>query len=463
MSDLVVVANRGPVSLSLRDGELVAEHAQGGLAPSLARALDGQDVLWIASALGDAERRAMADGRAAGLLDGVELDYLDLGPEVLHDAYSVIANTTLWYLYHGLFEEIGAPAFDDAWWAAFEHYRSFNRAFAEEIARRAAPGATVLVNDYHLALVGSALLAERPDLKTVFFSHTPFCTLEELAQVPTEVARELVSSMASFGACGFHTAPWAAAFSRAAKAIGENEATVFVSPLGVDAEELHAVADSPEVAGHKAELIERLGDRRLLARSDRIEPSKNLVRGFLAYETMLEREPQLAPQVLFVARCYPSRTDLEDYLAYRRAVEEVVDRINERFAHGGEPAVLLETNDDYRSSLALLSVSDVLLVNPIRDGMNLVAKEGPILNEVHGALVLSEQAGAYQELAPVCLGVDAFDVEQTANQLRAALAMPSGERVRSALALANLGARHAPREWLADVLSHARRPGQAAG
>lgn len=460
MSELVVVSNRGPASINIGpDGELVARHGAGGLAPSLARALRGRGAVWVASAMTEGERRAAREGIPGGLGLEAGLRLVDLDPAVREGAYRVVANATLWFVLHGLFDRTRRPVLDRRWWEAYERYRAFNRAFAEQVAASAAEGATVVVHDYHLFLVGAHLRELRPDCSTVHFTHTPFPGPDELRVLPRAVATELVESLASFGACGFHTERWRDNFLHSARALLGREPAAFAAPLGTDLEDLRGVGDSPACQAAGVALEELLDGRRLLFRSDRVEPSKNLLRGFLAFEELLETRPEWRDRVLFVARAYPSRQDLPEYLAYRSEAEHLVERINERFGNGGRDPIRLEVEDDFASTVAALQRYDVLLVNPIRDGMNLVAKEGPALNRRDGVLALSPEAGAFAELGPHALEVEPFDVTGTARALAAALEMAPAERARRAAALRALAAAHAPADWFEAVVAHAARPG----
>lgn len=459
MSDLVVVSNRGPATIDVGpDGRLVVRHGAGGLAPSLARALRGTGATWVASAMTEGERRAAREGIPDGLALGAGLRLVDVAPEVRDGAYRVVANSTLWYVLHGMFDRTRRPLLDRRWHDAFDRYREFNRAFAEEVASCAAEGAVVVVNDYHLFLAGTHLRALRPDLSTVLFTHTPFPGPDELEVLPRAIVAELLSSLGSFGACGFHTERWRDNYRSSARAYLATSPAAFAAPLGTDAEQLRAVAAGPACAAASAALEERLGGRRLLFRSDRVEPSKNLLRGFLAFEELLERRPDWAEKVLFVARAYPSRQDLPEYLAYRSEAEHLVERINDRFGRGGEGPIRLEVEDDFPSSVAALQRYDVLLVNPIRDGMNLVAKEGPVLNRNDGVLALSAQAGAFAELGGHAVEVEPFDVTGTSWALEQALEMGPAERAARAGALAEIGAARPPAAWFEDVAAHARRP-----
>jgi len=457
---VVVVSNRGPFTLEATAGGTLRPHpGGGGLAPSLVAALNGtHGAVWVAAAMSDGDRL----GAKAGVVDsgqpGLSLRLVAFEPAVFAAAYDVIANATLWFVLHGLYDAARRPVFDKRWYEAWGAFRRYNEAFASATSEVAGEGAVVLVNDYHLPLVGALLARSRPDLRTVHFSHTPFASETELAMLPRAVARELMVGMAGFGACGFHSPRWEKAYLRCAEAAGVRPPLTFAEPLGADRGRLLEVAGSPACTDRLARLESALGGRRLILRSDRVELSKNLLRGLVAFNTLLAEHPEWRGQVVHLIRAYASRETLPEYLAYRSEVEHLAALVNERWGSPSYEPVLLEVEDDFASTVAALRRYDVLLVNPIRDGMNLVAKEGPTLNETSGMLVLSEQAGAYDELGGAAFGVNPFDVCETAEALHAALSAGSGVRSARAAELKSLAAVNPPAEWLEKLLAHARTP-----
>ncbi len=268
--------------------------------------------------------------------------------------------------------------------------------------------------------------------------------------------------MAGYSACGFHAHKWEADFAACYAAAGRPAPPTFVAPLGLDNEFIEAEAASAECAAAASSLRAEVGGRRIIARADRMEPSKNIVRGMLAFEEMLGAHPEWRGRVVHVAFAYPSRQGLAEYLAYGADVVHTAERINHAF--GSEPdgwtPILLSVEDDRARSLAALTVSDVLLVNPVRDGLNLVAKEGALLNQADGVLVLSHAAGAWEELSLAgggALGVNPFDVTGTAEALHAALSMGAAERAGRAAALRTSVRGRTSADWWADQLAAAQR------
>ncbi|MEM9467893.1 MAG: trehalose-6-phosphate synthase [Actinomycetota bacterium] len=456
-SPVVLVSNRGPVSFTEVDGQLIAKRGGGGLVSGLAPLVTGTDTMWIAAALSPGDRAAASEG----VIDAADMRVrtLDIDPTTFRLAYDVVCNSTLWFLHHGLHDLSRRPVFDRGWAEAWQAYRDYNERFAEVVAADAPADATVLVQDYHLALVGPALASARPDLTTVHFSHTPFAPPHLLRVMPTDSAVELLEGMAGHSTCGFHSARWAADYQASCRELLGREVPAFVSPLAPDPDDMHGVASSEACTAALGELDAGLGDRQLIVRVDRIELSKNLLRGFRAFDRLLTDRPDLRGRVVFRALGYTSRDGLPEYLAYRQEVEALVDVINRRWADDAWTPIELDFRDDFPRSVAHLRRYDVLLINPIRDGLNLVAKEGPIVNERDGTLVLSREAGIHDELEGACLSVNPYDIVEQAAALGAALDRSAAERASAAAELRARAHARTPRDWFADQLDAASAAG----
>ncbi len=449
---IVIVSNRGPLTFDRDDdGELVAGRGGGGLVSSLGPLVRDVDATWIAAAITDGDREAAA----AGVVDaeGFKVNILAVDPKAYRMAYDVVSNATLWFLHHGLFDLSRRPRLDRRWSEAWSAYRDVNEAFARAVIDQAEEGATVLVQDYHLSLVGRWLAEERPDLRAVHFTHTPFCNPDQLRVLPSAVAVELMEGMTSHLACGFHAQRWADNFKACCSEVLDFEPTTFVSPIAPDPDEMVAVAESEECAEEIARLDDLVAGRKLIVRVDRIELSKNLLRGFLAYDDLLRTRPEWRERVVFWALVYPSRESLPEYLAYRQEVEVLARLLNERWATPGWQPIALDTSDNFPRSVAALVRYDVLLVNPIRDGLNLVAKEGALLNRNDGVLALSREAGAWDELGGTALEINPFDVAGMSDVLATALDMTPNERATHAAALRKAAEVRVPRDWLDDQLA----------
>ncbi|MHB8669705.1 MAG: alpha,alpha-trehalose-phosphate synthase (UDP-forming) [Acidimicrobiales bacterium] len=451
---VVIVSNRGPLSFTIgSDGRLEARRGAGGLVSSLAPLVAGTGATWMAAAMTEGDRRAAESGVVEA--EGFRFRSLALDPNAHRMAYDVISNGTLWFLHHGLFDLPRRPRIDRRWREAWDAYRSVNHRFAAAIVDEAPEGATVLVQDYHLSLVGTWLAQERRDLRAVHFTHIPFCDPTMLRVLPSDVAEELLVGMSSHTSCGFHSRRWAEAFESCCQEFLGLSPSTFVSPLAPDHDDIAAVAASEQGQREAAWLDEVLEGRHLILRVDRIELSKNLLRGFQAFDDLLRTRPEWHGRVVFGAFVYPSREGLPEYLSYRREVEGLAHMVNDRWATPSWTPILLDTSDNFPRSVAALCRYDVLLVNPVRDGLNLVAKEGPLINRHDGVLALSREAGAWEELQSAALEVNPFDVVGTAEVLATALSMDPAERATRAARLAALAGARSPRDWLEDQLARA--------
>ncbi|ROR42724.1 alpha,alpha-trehalose-phosphate synthase (UDP-forming) [Kitasatospora cineracea] len=469
---ILVASNRGPVSFRTEDdGTLTLRRGGGGLVSGLS-AIDDPNAVWVCAALSDADRtaaRQAPDGRldlAGHDVGGQAVRMLDIDPETFARAYNGVANSTLWFVHHLLYQTPVQPAFDAAFRTEWAAYRAYNAAFAEALAAEAAPGAAVLVQDYHLSLAPALLRELRPDLRIGHFSHTPWAPPDYYRLLPDDVAAAVLEGILGADRAAFLTRRWALAFADCCEAVlgaqvDRSELTVThggrttrlgVHGLGADAEFLRERAHRPDVDERLATLREAVGDRRTIVRVDRTELSKNIVRGLLAYRHLLRTRPEWLGNVVHIAFAYPSRTDLAEYRDYTAEVQRLAGEINAEFGTADWQPLILHVNDDFPRSLAAYRLADVALVNPIRDGMNLVAKEVPVVSDRGCALVLSREAGAYAELADDAITVNPYDVIATADALAEALAMPPAERADRTKRLAAAATALPPQQWFLDQL-----------
>lgn len=449
--NILVASNRGPVTYEVQeDGSLRARRGGGGLVSGLSAIGPDAGALWVCSALGDGDREAVRRGVAE---DGVRM--LDIDADVHADAYNGIANSVLWFVHHMLYQTPLEPVFDAEFRRQWASYEAYNRAFAEALAAEAARGAVVIVQDYHLTLVPGMLREFRPDLRIGHFSHTPWAPVDYFRMLPDDIAEQVLRGMLGADRLGFLTQRWADAFTACCDALvgGLGDTRIGVHGLGADADFLRRRSHEADVADRMAALREQIGEgRRTIVRVDRTELSKNIVRGLLAYRQLLEDHPEWRERVVHVAFAYPSRQDLVVYRDYTAEVQRVATEINSQYGTPGWTPVVLHVKDDFARSLAAYRLADVALVNPIRDGMNLVAKEVPVVSDEGCVLVLSREAGAYEELGEDAVVVNPYDVVGTARALDAALTMPVGERAERTKRLAAAGTALPPAQWFLEQL-----------
>ena len=485
-----MASNRGPVSFSRGDdGRLSVKRGGGGVVSGLSSVASHEHLLWVCAALTDGDRAAArtAPGGMLGLdgtPGGSAVRMLDIPTGTFSRAYNTIANSVLWFVHHMLYDTPNQPQFGQSFRKDWEAFREYNMAFAQALAAAGdGPGGChsasdqaagdhgrqvrAVIQDYHLTLAPRMLAELRPGVRIAHFSHTPWAPVEYFSLLPDVIAAEVLDGILGADHAGFLCKRWADAFVHCCERVlgasvdaGRRRISyrghvtgIGVHPLGVDAADLASRAAEQDVESRIAELAELVGDRKLIVRVDRSELSKNIVRGLVAYRELLLTHPEVQGKVMMLALAYPSRHDLPEYREYAASVQRLARRIEDEFATPDWTPILLSSRDDYPRSLAGYRLADVLLVNPIRDGMNLVAKEGPILSDRSCALVLSREAGAADELGEYALLVNPFDISGTAAALHEALIMPEEERARRCRSLAAAGSAFPPAAWLASQLA----------
>jgi trehalose 6-phosphate synthase len=448
---LIIVANRGPVTFQQsEDGTLQFQRGGGGLVTALLGLCRHAEATWIACARTE-EDATWREGQVLLEDDSpIHLQFLSPGEEAYEGYYNVIANPLLWFLQHSMWDVPRAPVIDRATWQAWEEgYVEVNCRFAEAIAQQVLATARptlVMLQDYHLYLVARRLRAtlRRPDRPTTLhFVHIPWPGPEYWRILPPTMRQAILQGLCAVDLLGFQTQedgmnflrtcesllPRASANYRHGRVWYRNHATyVRDFPISIDVEAIRQLVTSEEVVQHRSEIQDIVGDRKLILRIDRVEPSKNMVRGFLAFEEMLELYPEHRGRVQFLALLVPSRLDVAEYKHYLDDLNATVGRVNATYGDSEWEPVRVLVGDNYPRAVAAMQLYDVLLVNAIADGMNLVAKEGPIVNGRDGVLVLSERTGARQQLEPGALIVSPVDVYATAEALHQALVMPAEER-----------------------------------
>ena len=402
--DLLVLSNRGPLSISRTgDGLLAARKGGGGLVVTLGPGVERDGALWVAAGVGADDEEAARRGLFEA--EGLRVWPVMIDAEDYRAYYDVIANQTLWFCLHGLWDLPRRPRFDRYWWTAWDRFRAVNERFAAAASAAAAPGATVLVQDYQLALVPAMLAAKRPDLRTAAFLHTPWCSAQELATLPDPVASELLAGLAGGGACGFHSDRWAHAFEECCRQRLGRTPVTFVSPAAADVDDLRSVASSAQCGQELARLNETIGHRRLVVRVDRIELSKNVLRGFWAFDELLsDRGPDLQGRWCSRRWCirpacgagrstrlwsggasrWPSQINArwgQPAVADRAAWTPILHRSARTTTHGRSPPCGAATCCWSTPSARA------------RPG----GRGRPLINEHDGMLVLSDQAGVWDE------------------------------------------------------------------
>jgi trehalose 6-phosphate synthase len=457
---LIVVSNRGPVSFSRNDrGERVARRGGGGLVTALRGLLALHDVTWIASAISDEDRTLAGETLDETARDGSSFRLrLVAHEEQAYDwFYNVVSNPMLWFIQHHLWELAYTPVVDRGFHTAWDDgYAAVNAEFAsavlEELERE--PDAAVFFHDYHLYLAPRIVRDQRPDARLAHFVHIPWPQPDAWHVLPERMRVALHDGLLANDVIGFHTDRWRRNFLHSAREVlGDDvDARTIAAAISVDPTEFDELASSAAVLAAEREIAARRPEK-LVVRVDRTDPSKNIVRGFRAFELYLGAHPEMRRRVGMLALLDPSRQHIPEYAEYLGALQREARRVNDRFQEEGWTPIELQIADDFARSVAAYKQFDVLLVNAIFDGMNLVAKEAPLVNERNGVVVLSENAGAHAELGEWVLSVNPFDVEAQAEAIHRAFQMTGDERERRLSAIRSHVREHDVNAWIGVQLA----------
>lgn len=466
MPKLLLVSNRIPWTIQVKKGSAELAPSSGGLATALAGTHARGDTRWVGWP-GDTTGLSQARKDAAFLeLVHRRVVPVELSRTEVERYYEGFSNGVLWPLFHYLLDKVRLDA-DRDW----EAYQSVNERFAEAVLREAEDGDTVWVHDYQLLLLPALLKERRPGLRIGFFLHIPFPAAEVFRILPWR--ERLLAGLLGADLVGFHTQAYRAHFATAAAQVLGADAVPgglryggrFVRTgafgIGIDAEAFRNAAGSPGVQARVEDLRRDAGGRALVLGIDRLDYTKGIPRRLLAVERLLERHPELKEEVLFLQVAVPSRERVDAYAQYRRTVDELVGRING--AHGSPtrlPVHMLHQGVPFEELVALYRAADIMLVTPLRDGMNLVAKEYcATRTDDSGVLILSEFAGAAVSLREAVL-VNPYDIGAMADAIHRALAMPAAERSARMRALRRRVAGQDVHRWAAAFLDAL---GQAEG
>jgi trehalose 6-phosphate synthase len=447
---LIVVSNRPPVTFSRESGKRVARRGGGGLVTALRSLVEHHNVTWIASAMSDEDRAVAAEAGDEAVTETARdgspyrLRLIAHDPQAYDWFYNVVANPVLWFTQHYLWGLAMSPDVDPGLHHAWnEGYVTVNLGFADavlaELERE--PEAAVFFHDYHLYVAPGLVRERAPDATLAHFVHIPWPQPDYWRVLPQSIRRALHDGILANDVVSFHTPRWRRNFLRSCEDIlgaevdwrtnetrvGGRVVAARHCAISVDTHEFEELAESAEVLDAEQELVAERPEF-LILRVDRTDPSKNVVRGFKAFELFLDAHPELHRRVQMLALLDPSRQDIPEYAEYLGAIQRAARTVNDRFQQEGWRPLDFHIQDNFPQAVAAYKQYDVLLVNAIFDGMNLVAKEAPLVNTRDGVLILSENAGAHEELGDFALSVNPFDVEGQAQAIHQALTMDRAER-----------------------------------
>lgn len=479
---IVIVSNRGPFSFKLNErDEFIYKRGAGGLVTALAALAGQHDVLWVAVALSKVDRLwAQRYNDQPQVVQDTRIQLVRTDRQRYDQYYNVIANPLLWFIHHQLWDAPRKPVLDAETWRAWrEGYVAVNRQIADVVAETVKDvdrPVIIFPQDYHLYLLPHFLrerLGDHPNVQIQPFIHIPWPGPDAWRMLPAEMRDTILRSLLASDRVGFQTKKDAFNFVQTcrfylpgAHSHGSRDSIEYRGrktkavdyPISVDVAKIEEIAEEPQTTLLKAQLINLSADLKRIVRVDRIEPSKNILRGLQAYKALLESHPEHRGKVQLLAMLVPSRLEVAEYQTYWQEVVAEAGMINARFNEAMWEPVRIIVGDNYHRAIAALQIYDVLLVNPIADGMNLVAKEGVLVNNRDGVLMLSEHAGAFYELGDHALVVNPFDVYGMSEAMHQALTMPAEEKRRRAAALRAQVKTAGVHQWfsrqLNDALAH---------
>jgi trehalose 6-phosphate synthase len=474
---LVIVSNRGPAQFERDEsGERVVTRGGGGLVTALSGLVSHRSALWIASTLTEEDVAVSEEvgGPVNISIGGIDYEVLLVVSEpAAYDAfYNVIANPILWFIQHYLWDLSNAPDIRREEMDAWEYgYKVVNTDLANAVLRQVdgTDSPLVMLHDYHLYTMPRVIRAARPDVFLHHFVHIPWSQPDSWRILPGNWREEIYSGLLANDIIGFHTNSSCRNFLACCQELLElevdyescavitegHETWVRAYPLAIDAQRLRDAAASEAVAEYEEEVLERRRDH-LILRVDRADLSKNVLRGFTAFDVFLDQHPEFRERVTFVAHLQPSRQDVPQYEEYLERIEALVAVVNHRHGTTDWMPIDLRIYDNFYEAVARYKHYDLLVVNPIFDGMNLVAKEAPAVNTRDGVLMLSENTGAHEALGDCALSVNPFDIQEQADAMYRALTMDPEERRLRADRLRTIVDRRDPGDWVDEQIADIR-------
>jgi trehalose 6-phosphate synthase len=473
-SPLIIVSNRGPAQFERdENGERTVRRGGGGLVTALSGLVSHRDALWIASAMTD-EDVAVSEERGGPVdlaIDGIDYRLLLVGSDAqAYDRfYNVIANPILWFIQHYLWDISNAPDIRQEELDAWDYgYQAVNRDIAAAVVAQieGQERPLVMLHDYHLYTAPGMIREQRPDVFLHHFVHIPWSQPDSWRILPSRIREAIFAGMLANDIIGFHTHAYCINFLRCCDELLEGADVDYVKgevrhangktlarayPLSIDAQRLERAAQSPEVAAAEREVLERRR-KHLIIRVDRADLSKNVLRGFTAFDVFLTQHPEFSEEVTFIAHLQPSRQDVPEYAEYLERIEALVAVVNHRHGTTDWMPIDLKIYENFHDAVARYKHFDLLMVNSLFDGMNLVAKEAPAVNTRDGVLMLSENTGSHEELYDYVLTVNPFDIQEQAETIHRALTMPAAERKELSEGLKEIIYSRNPGDWVDEQL-----------
>ncbi len=470
--NLIVVSNRGPVEFYKKNSKIEMKKGAGGLVSTLLPLMEALNGVWIASAMtpGDVEIAKRYPENRVPIPEEDPLfwvPFVVVNPHQYEFYYSTISNPLLWFVQHYMWNSPYSPDIDDKIHQAWdEGYMYMNQKFAQKVlveSEKNDKEPLIMLQDYHLYLCPTYI---RKEMKKTFLSqfiHIPWPQSEYFSIIPEYMRKAIIEGLLSNNLLGFHIPRYVTNFIQTCEEFGSevdyndgiiwnNGQTTHVKsyPISIDYEGIKEMAISEEVQKKEKLIKEIKGDCFLFYRTDRADLSKNIIRGFQAYELFLHKYPQYRGKVKFLTTGKPTRQQIREYHNYYHDIMDIIEDINIKYGDDDWKPIELIFKADYKLVVAAFKNYDCMIVNPIADGMNIVPKEASAVNEQQGVIILSDKAGCFEELKDHVLAVNPYDISQTAETYHNALKMDKNVRSELFENLQNIVAQRTVYHWISE-------------
>ncbi|HUL44689.1 MAG TPA: bifunctional alpha,alpha-trehalose-phosphate synthase (UDP-forming)/trehalose-phosphatase [Bacteroidota bacterium] len=470
MQRIIVVSNRLPFTLAPEEQGWKFSESTGGLATGLSTYLQSLSengnpdlsYLWVGWP-GCSVPETAKDAVRKEALEHYHALPVFLSEESIERFYQGFCNKTIWPLFH-YFQSYAR--YHQQYW---EHYRSVNGIFCEELLRILQPDDLLWIHDYHLMLLPGLIREQIPTLSVGFFLHIPFPTYEMFRLLPAEWRKELLRGLLGADLIGFHTYDYLQYFLRCVLRLMGHEHTMGqllvngravkagTFPMGIDFRKFYEAACEPETSEAERELRQSVGNTKAILSIDRLDYTKGILNRLEGFETFLELHPRWCGKVTLILVVAPSRIAVDQYELMKKQIEEQVGRINGRFGTlEWVPIRYQYKNISFHPLVALYALSDIAMITPLRDGMNLIAKEYVAsCRDSSGVLILSEMAGAAKELAEAII-INPNNKEEIASSIAQALDMPAEEQARRNTIMQKRLQRYDVHRWANEFIGELR-------
>ncbi|WP_331275708.1 trehalose-6-phosphate synthase [Methanobacterium veterum] len=470
--NLIIASNRSPVEFFYEDNdEIGMKIGAGGIVPTLLPFMEKNGGTWVASAMTDADMEMAGrfpENKIPIPLEEPRLNVqlIRLDREKYNEFYNSFHNPFLWFIYHYLWNLTYTPEIDDSLHHAWQSYQYVNQRFAEKIIKEvnlSDKEPLIMLQDTHLQTCPAYIREKFDDIFLSQFIHIPWPHPDYFNIYPRYIRKFIIEGLLSNNHLGFHTKKYVKNFLMTCEKYADevdfknnivhyNGRETFVKnyPISVDTKKLNEFAKSDEVLKQEQYVKKIKGNNFLIYRTERTDPSKNIIRGFKAYDLFFQKHPEFKGKVTFFITGVTTRENVKEYRDYKTNVNNIITEINAKYSKDGWKPIVPHFDAEYSLVTAAFKNYDCLLINSINDGMNIVPKEGSIVNENDGILIISETTGAYDELKENAININALDITETADAIYKAVAMKHDQRKKRLNGLKNTICHYDVYRWMGE-------------